>query len=393
LGLILSSQELQHEALAINVEVPTRVFKGDEFVDNLTLNDFEVHEDGILQSIDAVYLIKKTGIIRKEERKAYAPKTARHFYIYFDIAEYDARTGRAVEHFVQNVLSPGDNLTVITPMRTLRMKKETLQVISKEELVRQLISRLKQDVWVGNSEYRNAIHELEKMGQMIAGKIDLNAEKLTVTSEFPKEGPSLEVQLSYYMVLLDKLESLREISQKKLLDFAEMLKSTEGQKNLFLFYQREFVPRIEPRIIDQASSMFQDIPEIYYKLEDAFNNSPRDLYIDVDKIKQAYADSSIGVHFLFFSKPAENLPYIQMVERSEDIFSAFFEMAKATGGLATSSSNPEFLFQKATDASENYYLIYYTPKNYKPDGKFRNIKVIVKGKSYRITHRTGYIAS
>jgi VWFA-related protein len=370
------------------------VFKGDEFVDNLTLDDFEVYEDDILQSIDAVYLIKKTGIERKEERKAYAPKTGRYFYIYFDIAEYDTRIGKAVEHFVQNVLSPGDNLTVITPIRTLRMKKETLQILPKKELVRQLISRLKQDVWVGNSEYRNAIHELEKMGQIIAGKVgDPLAKDFNVTSEFPKEGPTLEEMLSYYLVLLEKLESMREISQKNLLDFAGILKGTEGQKNVFLFYQREFVPRVEQRIIDQAASMCQDIPEIYYKLEDAFNNSPRDLYIDVDRIKQAYADSSIAVHFLFFSKPAENLPYIQMVERSEDIFSAFSDMAKATGGLTTSSSNPEFLFQKAVDASENYYLIYYTPKNYRPDGKFRNIKVIVKGKSYRITHRTGYIAN
>lgn len=394
LGLTLSSQEQQHEALAINVEVPTRVFEGDEFVDNLTLNDFEVYEDGILQNIEAVYLIKKTDIQRKEERKAYAPKTARHFYVYFDIAEYDARIGKAIEHFVQNVLLAGDNLMVITPLRTLRMKKETLQVLPKEELVQQLISRLKQDVWEGNSEYRNAIDELEKMAQIIAGRISGTEEQnLNITSEFPKEGGSLEGELSYYLVLLDRLENLREISQKKLLGFAEMLKGMEGQKNVFLFYQREFVPQIEPRFIDIATSMYQDVPEIYYKLQDAFNYSPRDLYIETDKIKQAYADSSIAVHFLFFSKPAENRPYIQMIERSEDIFNAFYEMAKATGGLATSSANPEFLIKKATDASENYYLIYYTPKNYKADGKFRNIKVIVKGKNYRIAHRTGYIAS
>jgi hypothetical protein len=41
---------------------------------------------------------------------------------------------------------------------------------------------------------------------------------------------------------------------------------------------------------------------------------------------------------------------------------------------------------------ENYYLLYYTPKDYKPDGKFRSIEVKVKGKSYSITHRAGYIA-
>ena len=50
------SQEIQHEAVAINIEVPVRVFKGDTFIDNLTINDFELHEDGKLQAIEAVYL-------------------------------------------------------------------------------------------------------------------------------------------------------------------------------------------------------------------------------------------------------------------------------------------------------------------------------------------------
>lgn len=43
-------------------------------------------------------------------------------------------------------------------------------------------------------------------------------------------------------------------------------------------------------------------------------------------------------------------------------------------------------------ASENYYLLYYTPMNYKSDGKFKKIKVRIKGKKYKVTHRAGYIA-
>lgn len=57
-----------------------------------------------------------------------------------------------------------------------------------------------------------------------------------------------------------------------------------------------------------------------------------------------------------------------------------------------SSSSPEHLFEKAVEATENYYLLYYTPKNYVADGKFKKIEVKVKGKKYKITHRAGYIA-
>ena len=69
LCLTLFSQELQHETGAINIEVPVRVYKGNNFVDNLTLEDFEVYEEGVLHKIEAVYLIRKTEIKRKEIKR------------------------------------------------------------------------------------------------------------------------------------------------------------------------------------------------------------------------------------------------------------------------------------------------------------------------------------
>ena len=81
-----------------------------------------------------------------------------------------------------------------------------------------------------------------------------------------------------------------------------------------------------------------------------------------------------------------------MVEQSEDIFSAFNEVAVATGGISESSFNAAAVFKKAVEASENYYLLYYNPKTYSADGTFRTIEVKIKGGGYRVTHRAGYIA-
>ncbi|MBU1338391.1 MAG: hypothetical protein KKD56_04925, partial [Acidobacteria bacterium] len=36
--------QLQHEAVAVNIEVPTRVYRGEDFVDDLTIDDFELTE-------------------------------------------------------------------------------------------------------------------------------------------------------------------------------------------------------------------------------------------------------------------------------------------------------------------------------------------------------------
>ena len=67
-------------------------------------------------------------------------------------------------------------------------------------------------------------------------------------------------------------------------------------------------------------------------------------------------------------------------------------MAEVTGGLKDTSANAAASFERAVDYSESYYLLYYTPKDYKADGTFKKIIVKVKGQNYRITHRSGYVA-
>ena len=159
LSLALFSQELTHESLVINIEVPVRVFKGGTFVDNLTIDDFEVYEDGKLQKIEAVYLIKKTKIERKEEKKKFAPDISRNFYLFFEVTEHTPRLGNALSYFFHNVLVPGDDLTVVTPRKTYRMKSETLKVLQKKEVVNQLKGILRRDALMGSSEYRSLVDE------------------------------------------------------------------------------------------------------------------------------------------------------------------------------------------------------------------------------------------
>lgn len=81
---------------------------------------------------------------------------------------------------------------------------------------------------------------------------------------------------------------------------------------------------------------------------------------------------------------------VDLMDQSFSIFNAFREISKTTGGIADSSANVLASFKKAAAAAENYYLIYYSPKNYTNDGIFRKIEVKVKNKKYRIIHRAGY---
>lgn len=391
LGCHLTAQELQHEAVAVNIEVPVRVYRGDSFIDNLTIDDFEIYENGILQKIDAVYLIKKTDIQRKEEVKSFTPQTHRNFYLFFEIAEYDPKIDDALRYFFENVLQPGDDLTVITPVTTYRMKSETLQVLDKAAVAKQLQEKLRHDAWIGNSEYRAALQELEGVARSIAGS-QSGGTDISDSRVIGSQSLDLEQQLELYAEYMQKLENLRQIEQKKLMDFAKHLKDEVGQKNVFLFYQKEFIPQLSPGVFNRLISANVDNLNNQFAILGNFEFFKRDLPIDVEKVKRAFSDSSIAIHFLLFSTIPDKIPGLVMVEHSEDIYNAFDEMAVATGGFTSSSGNPEFLFQRASDASENYYLLYYTPKDYQMDGKFKQIKVRVKGRNFRVTHRAGYFA-
>ncbi|MCJ7580439.1 MAG: hypothetical protein MUP98_07875, partial [Candidatus Aminicenantes bacterium] len=131
-SLTLFAQEIQHEAVAINIEVPVRVFKGNTFIDNLTIDEFEIYEEGVLQDTEAFYFIRKTEIKRKEIKKPenemiegkhpeFTPDPSRTFVLMFEIIEYLPKIGEVLDYFFERVIRPGDSLIIATPVKTYNL--------------------------------------------------------------------------------------------------------------------------------------------------------------------------------------------------------------------------------------------------------------------------------
>jgi hypothetical protein len=137
-GFAISAQELQHDAIAINIEIPVRVFKGNIFIDNLKIENFEVYEDGVLQDVEAVYLIRKTEIERKEfDRTAdkmgeFTPNSSRTFVLMFEIIEYLPQIGEVLDYFFENVIRPGDSLIIASPTKTYNLNSQALERVPGE---------------------------------------------------------------------------------------------------------------------------------------------------------------------------------------------------------------------------------------------------------------------
>ena len=144
MSLAVFSQQITQESLVINIEVPVRVYKGNAFVDNLNIDDFEILEEGIPQKIEAVYLVKKKSIERKEEKRKFSPEISRNFFLFFEISEYTSKLGDAISYFIHNKVISGDNIIFVTPVRTYRMVDRAFDFKSKIGISpSEIIKRLK----------------------------------------------------------------------------------------------------------------------------------------------------------------------------------------------------------------------------------------------------------
>jgi len=382
IGMILPSQEIAEDVTVINIEVPVRIFKGNNFIDNLAMDDFEVYEDGILQKIEGVYLVQERKVKREEGEKTFIPETKkRHFILIFEMMEYSPKVGEALDYFIQNVIMPGDWLYIATPVKGYNFASGFPADIPRKQISEGLKDTIKSDIIKGSREYLSLIDTLQEIR-----KADV----------LPEMKESVEYT---YAEVLEKLMGFSFMEEGKLIGFAENLKKRVGQKHVFIFFQKRMVPTWGSITSSGASDQSVALTSRFF---DFFN--PR-TYLDEEKVKGAFADSSISCHFLYVTNrptyvnswmdmnPAEEgRDKIDWQDRTADFFNIFKQISAASGGIIESSANIYSSLKKAVDASENYYLLYYAPKNYKADGEFKKIKVEVKGKKYRVMHRAGYFA-
>jgi len=354
----------------------------------LTIQDFEVYEDGKPQKIQAIYLTKKNQIERSEGTRDFMPLLSRNFFLLFQLSDYNPKLGEAIDYLFTSVLLPGDILEIMTPVKNYTLSAQALKSKPKETLAKELQGLVRKDTKVGASEYRTLMSDLKRLVRGMSGSGGITS----LESDSTTQSFGLEFLLPRYRETLQKMEDLRVVDEKKFLRFAAQLKRREGQKNVFFFYQREFRPEIAPRIMNQLMAMYQDQPNILGDLMDLMQFYRRDPKWNINIIKQAFADSSIFFNFIYMHKEPENVSGIRMTEQSEDIFETFSQVAEATGGIIDSSQNPATSFKNGTKISESYYILYYSPEKYIKDGKYKSIEVKVKNKDYKITHRQGYFA-
>jgi hypothetical protein len=373
------------------IPVPVRVFEGNQFIDDLGISDFEIYEDGIRQKIGTLYLTKNTSITRKEGSVEINPDISRTFYLLFQLIEYNPKISDAIEYFFSNIITPNDSLEIMTPMKNYTLSNQALQSMSMENLAEEMIKIVRKDTQTGSSQYKSLMRDLRRIVSSISGSSSRSGFEFEETSSLDSFG--IELLLPRYRETLNQIEQLRLANQSNFIKFASQVKNKKGQKFVYLFYEREFRPELQPAVMQQLTSILQDSPHILGNLQDLMAVYSREPKLDTEKIIHSYADAGIYFNFLFIEKKPDYITGIQMHEQSEDVFETFSKTARATGGEALSTQNPFISFKNSTERAKNYYLLYYIPQNSKDDEIFKSIEIKIKNKDYKLSYRTGYISN
>lgn len=377
------------QAIGEAVEIKVWVQDKDQFVTGLNLDDFEVYEDGVLQAASGLQLIRGQAVVREKKPDEDSPALNRNFYLLFQTVDWDKRLGEAIDYLFQSLLLPGDTMTLVTPMQSYSLAPDALAKKSKGALAREMQQILRKDIQHGGGNYRDTLRDLQRIVRTIGG--DRHALDVDMESG-AGSGFGLEMQLDRYKQGLMRLENLRLLDQKKLLEFAESLRTKPGRNFVVFFYQREFRPEISSSALNTMLSTFQDSPNVLNDLQDLFQYYRRERVFDAGLIRQAFADAAMTFHFIFMDKESKYIFGANMREQSEDILPLFSGIAAATGGASHISRNAAVSFQSAADAAQEYYLLTYVPARPATDGGFRQIQVRVKDRDYDVSYRAGYYA-
>jgi hypothetical protein len=370
------------------ISVAVRVFDAGRFVSDLSLKDFEVLEAGMPVTPEAVFLVRKDKIERREGASEIQPDVSRTIVLLFQLLDYHSKIPEALDFFFKDELLPGDTLEIQTPMRNYKLTPEALAKKSRASLAKELAEIVKKDIVQGGMAYNSTMRDLKRFVRQIGG---VGRTGLGDTEGEVDDGSSLEHQLTQYADNLQKMETLRVIDEEKLLGFARTMKAQAGRKNVFYIYQREFRPEISSQTIDQLMFNNQDRPNVMAEVQSLFRMYHRSITLNHARLKQAFADSGMNFNFLFMNRPPERISGINMREQSEDIFKALNAAAEATGGASDTSQNPAASIKSTMKTSEAYYLLFFSPSTAAPPGTFIDLRVKVKGKDYKTAHRAGYL--
>lgn len=261
----------------------------------------------------------------------------RTFFLLFQVTDYNSKIGDAIDFFFEKALMPADQLAVITPVKQYGFNQQTLQSKTKEQLAGAVKTVLKRDTAVGAANYRAIFDQMKTIILNIRNGVEQTAGLMSSGET------DIKSDLVNYRQLLENMDKIRMVKEPLLLKLAEVARQQTGQKKLFVFYDKEYIPIPNRETMDnlrQNRALSFDATEL-------FEASEAEAPINVETVGKAFTDAAVTFNFIYINKQVSRDRRFLMKDQSQNVYSCLSKLAKVTGGIVETTSKPEIAFRKA----------------------------------------------
>jgi len=386
--------------------------KDGNIVTDLTIDDFEIYEDGKKMFINSLDFFNFQMVIeefpeeKKKERMTLPPiekSRKKRFFVIFDSINtikrmLDRNKPRIIEKLV-SLIKLGGEIIVIE-----MSEKGDIQILqpftSNEDLIAQAINKASGSIWVEKSADTVSIPNIVRIEEIESGK-------------------PAKMRQSVREIYQSETRNRFEKSLTSLLSIMNVIKDYPGRKSVLLVSSG--FPSISFERIYAGKEPIEDniaiISQVAVsKIKDPFKVLQKDKYRDGNEIFEDLIHFANSYNITFYTlDPDSYLRYVlpdmsydnypRQISKPDDLrliedevadikkieLSNLKILAEDTGGISLRGMKKYENFQKYVNRDlTSYYELSYYPRRKKADGKYHKIQAKVKRPGVKIRFRKGY---
>ncbi len=254
----------------------------------------------------------------------------RNLVVFFEFLDNASGVEDAVAFIFNKMVGPSDQLIIQSPARLYGFSPKTLSR-PKAELIAMMQEKLRGDISRAGQNYKQVINDLE-----IAVR---NLENFLV-GEYAGSGGVPETRdmtelLNPYRQGLANLGLLRMVNDASLRQLSAAFRGQKGENHIIVLFEREFrpVPRRE------ALNVLADMPKYAFQSNELFLTGNTKEPFDVAALADYYKQVPLTQHFIYVTSKSNSFSN-NLLENSNDIYSAFSKLANDTGGVSMTIAEP-----------------------------------------------------
>jgi hypothetical protein len=265
------------------------------------------------------------------------------YIIIFQLTDYDAKVADTVEYIFKHMIKPQDQLIMLTPVKPYTFSQQTRQSQTREQLIEQTQKVLKRDIVSGTVNYHQILNRMTQLVLDIGDGVGDTSSGGGGMSVTLTNVNTIKEQLITYRQLREEMKGLRKLDEKLFIKFCELFK----KGIIYVVYQQE-LQVIPNRDVMEA---LRNNKDVRFDAIEVFLQENTAEFLDVTKLGQMLSDAAITLHFFYIKSKEARKQGIEMKEFSNDVYNAFSNLAKTTGGIVETTSKPEAAFKKANEAA------------------------------------------